>query len=125
MDDSARRAFELETRCLMRLVALYLEIFVAKGFDIGLWKVEPTGVLSPKILCHEDGLQDMLLRLPVRTSGDAQPFFADRWDMLGYLDRVAMFCEGSDMDVLRNQTERFVRLQQARMALDVDSILQR
>lgn len=125
MLDAAGRAFELETRCLMRLVALYLKIFVPKGFDIGLWKVEADGVLSPKILCHEDGLQDMLLRLPVRTSGDAAPFFADRWDMLGYLDRVERFCEHPEVDVLRNQTERFVRMQQARMALDVDALLLR
>ena len=125
MAESARRAFELETRCLMRLVALYLKIFVPRGFDIGLWKVELSGVLAPKILCHEDGLQDMLLRLPVRTGGDEHPFFADRWDLLAYLDRVEVFCDGAELEVLRNQTERFVRLQQARMALDVDSVLTR
>lgn len=123
MDDAACRAFELETRCLMRLVAFYLKLFVPKGFDIGLWKVEADGELSPKILCHDQGLQDMLLRLPVRTGSDEHPFFADRWDMLAYLDRVEMFCDRDELDVLRNQTERFVRLQQARMALDVDSVL--
>lgn len=125
MLDAAGRAFDLETRCLMRLVARYLDIFVPKGFDIGLWKVEADGVLSPKILCHEDGLQDMLLRLPVRTSGDAQPFFADRWDMLAYLDRVEQFCERREIELLRNQTERFVRMQQARMSLDVHALLVR
>ena len=123
MEDTARRAFELETRCLMRLVALYLRTFVPKGIDIGLWKVEADGELSPKILCHDEGLQDMLLRLPVRTSGEEQPFFADRWDMLAYLDRVEDFCEEDEIETLRIHTERFVRLQQARMALDVQSVM--
>ena len=123
MDDSARRAYELETRGLMRLVALYLKTFVPKGIDIGLWKVEGDGELSPKILCHEEGLQDMLLRLPVKTSGEDDPFFADRWDMLAYLDRVETFCTEDEIERLRIHTERFVRLQQARMALDVEAIL--
>lgn len=123
MADSARRAYELETRGLMRLVALYLKTFVPKGIDIGLWKVEGDGELAPKILCHEEGLQDMLLRLPVRTSDDESPFFADRWDMLAYLDRVEGFCTEDEIDSLRVHTERFVRLQQARMARDVESVL--
>lgn len=123
MADSARRAYELETRGLMRLVAFYLRTFVPKGIDIGLWKVESDSELAPKILCHDEGLQDMLLRLPVRTTGDENPFFADRWDMLAYLDRVEGFCTEDEIERLRIHTERFVRLQQARMALDVESIL--
>ena len=122
MADSARRAYELETRCLMRLIALYLRTFVPKGIDIGLWKVESGGELAPKILCHEEGLQDMLLRLPVKTSGEDDPFFADRWDMLAYLDRVETFCTEDEIERLRAHTERFVRLQQARMAFDVQAV---
>ena len=122
MADSARRAYELETRCLMRLIALYLRTFVPKGIDIGLWKVEAGGELAPKILCHDEGLQDMLLRLPVRTTGEENPFFADRWDMLAYLDRVEGFCTEDEIERLRIYTERFVRLQQARMAFDVQAV---
>ena len=43
--------------------------------------------------------------------------------MLAYLDRIEGFCTEDEIERLRIHTERFVRLQQARMGFDVESVL--
>ena len=120
--NGAKRAYEVETEALLHLVTGYIDTLLPKGFDLGVWMVETDGSLTPKILGHDPRLRSLLVRLPVRTEGDDQPFFADRHQMIEILETVRPYLDPTELDRLKLRTKRFARLQQHRMALDVQSV---
>ena len=113
--NGAKRAYEVETEALLHLVTGYIDTLLPKGF-------ETDGSLTPKILGHDPRLRSLLVRLPVRTEGDDQPFFADRHQMIEILETVRPYLDPTELDRLKLRTKRFARFQQHRMALDVQSV---
>lgn len=120
---SPERALAVETRCLMRLLRLYVQVFTSKGFDIGLWHVDEAGGLAPRLICRDEGFADFVLRLPIRAEGDDAGFFADRGELTRHLDKIRSFIAEPEWRRLELATHRFSQVQRLRMSLEVEQVV--